>query len=113
MAKVIDHIPAAEGDEALYLNKLFSDLSDEDAGKFANIYNARRKDPQIILITCLIGFLGIAGVHRFLLNQVGMGILYLFTAGLCIIGIIVDLINYKDLTFQYNRQVAQEIKSFL
>ncbi len=113
MAKVIDHVPAAEGDEALYLNKLFSDLSDEDAGKFANIYNARRKDPQIILITCLIGFLGIAGVHRFLLNQVGMGILYLFTGGLCIIGIIVDLINYKDLTFQYNRQVAQEIKNFL
>lgn len=113
MAKVIDYIPAAEGDEALYLDKLFSDFSDEDAGKFANVYNARRKDPQIILITCLIGFIGIAGIHRFLLNQAGMGVLYLLTAGLCVIGIIVDLINYRDLTFQYNRQVAQEIKTLL
>ncbi len=113
MAKVIDHIPAAEGDEALYLQKMISGMSDEEAAKFSNVYNARRKDPQMILITCLLGFLGIAGVHRFILNQIGMGILYFFTAGLCLIGIIVDLINYKDLTFQYNRQVAQDIKSML
>ena len=113
MAKIIDHVPAAEGDEALYLDKLISGMSDEQAVKFANVYNARRKDPQMILITCLLGFLGIAGVHRFLLNQIGMGILYFFTAGLCLIGVIVDLINYKDLTFQYNRQIAQDIKSML
>lgn len=113
MAKVIDYIPAAEGDEALYLQKLIAGMSDEEAAKFANIYNARRKDPQIILLTCLLGFIGLAGVHRFILNQVGMGLLYFFTAGLCFIGIIVDLINYKDLTFQYNRQVAQDIKSML
>jgi TM2 domain-containing membrane protein YozV len=88
-------------------------LDEENKARFSNIYRSRRKDSQTILILCLLGFLGVAGVHRFILNQVGMGVLYLFTAGLCFIGIIVDLVNYKDLTFQYNRKVAQEVRSLL
>ncbi|MBO6524313.1 MAG: TM2 domain-containing protein [Balneolaceae bacterium] len=113
MSKVMDYVPEAQGDEALYLGKLFSEMSDEQMKKFSNVYRARRKDPQTIMILCILGFLGLAGVHRFVLNQIGMGILYFFTAGLCFIGVIVDLVNYKDLTFQYNRGVAQEIKSML
>ncbi len=113
MAKVIDHIPEISGDEALYIGRLFSDFSDEQASKFANIYRARRKDPQTILITCILGFFGFAGIHRLLLNQIGMGILYIFTAGLCFIGTIVDLVNYKDMTFEYNREIAQEVKGYI
>ena len=113
MARVIDFVPEAEGDEALYLNKLFSEMSEDNIAKFANVYRARRKDPQTILLTCLLGFFVVAGIHRFLLNQVGMGILYIFTGGLCVIGTIVDLVNYKDMTFQYNRGVAQEIKNMI
>ena len=113
MADVYDFVPEAEGDEALYLEKLLSTLDEENKTRFSNVYRSRRKDPQTILILCLLGFLGLAGVHRFILNQVGMGILYFFTAGLCLIGIIVDLVNYKDLTFQYNRKVAQEVRSLL
>lgn len=113
MMKILDYVPEAVGDEALYLNKLISDLSGEEASKFAHVYRSRRKDPQTIMILCLLGFIGFAGIHRFILNQVGMGILYFLTGGLCLIGVIVDLVNYKDLTFQYNRGVAQEIKSML
>lgn len=113
MSKILDLVPEAQGDEALYLGKLIQDMSDEQAQKFANIYKARRKDPQLILILCLLGFLSLAGVHRFVLNQIGMGILYFLTGGLCLIGTIVDLVNHKDLAFQYNRGVAQEIKSML
>ena len=113
MSKVLDYVPEAQGDEALYLGKMFSDMNDEQIKKFSNVYRARRKDPQTIMILCLLGFLGLAGVHRVVLNQIGMGVLYFFTAGLCLIGIIVDLVNYKDLTFQFNRGVAQEIKSML
>ena len=110
MPNIIHLIPEAEGDEAIYLNKLTQGMSDETLGQFMNLYRARRKDPQTIMITCLLGFLGLAGVHRFILNQVGMGVLYLLTSGLCLIGTIVDLVNHKDLAFQYNRLVAQEIR---
>lgn len=113
MANVIDYLPELEGDESLYVGKLISQLSEDEAEKFANVYRNRRKDPQTILITCLLGFFLIAGVHRLILNQIGMGILYILTGGLCVIGTIVDLINYKDLTFQYNRQVAKEVHSYI
>lgn len=113
MSDVMHYMPEAQGDEALYLSKLFSDMQEEEVRKFVNVYRARRKDPNMILITCLVGLLGFAGIHRFLINQIGMGILYFLTGGLCLIGTIVDLVNHKDLAFQHNRGVAQEIRSML
>lgn len=113
MTHVYDYIPEAEGDEALYLDKLLSSLEDDAKSRFANVYRSRRKDPQTILITCILGFVLVAGIHRLLLNQVGMGILYILTGGLCLIGTIVDLVNYKDLTFQYNRKIAQEVRTLI
>ncbi len=108
MARMIDYIPELEGDEAAYVSKLMQPMDDETATRFANVYRARRKDPQVILLTAIIGFFGVAGIHRFIIGQIGMGILYLFTAGLCIIGTIVDLINYKNLSFECNRDIARE-----
>ena len=113
MADAIKYLPELEGDEALYMNKLFQSMDDNQASTFANAYRARRKSPQTVLIACLLGFFLIAGVHRLLLNQIGMGILYIFTGGLCLIGTIIDLINYKEMAFEYNRKVAQEIKGYL
>jgi TM2 domain-containing membrane protein YozV len=75
---------------------------------YANVYRTRRKDPQLILLTCLLGLVVIAGVHRFIIGQIGMGILYLFTAGLCLVGTIIDAVNYQNLAFEYNQRVAQE-----
>ena len=62
----------------------------------------------MILILTLIGFFGFAGLHRFILGQIGLGILYLLTAGLCFIGTIVDLVNYKSLAYEYNVRIAHE-----
>jgi TM2 domain-containing membrane protein YozV len=80
---------------------------------FANLYRARRRDPTMILLTTLLGFVIVAGVQRFLVGQIGMGLLYLFTAGLCFIGTIIDLINYQDLAFDYNQRMAAEAASML
>lgn len=113
MGKLLDHLPELEGDEAAYISQLMKQLDDETAEKFANVYRARRKDPQIILFTALAGFLGVAGVHRLIIGHIGMGILYLLTGGLCVIGTIVDLINYKNLAFEYNRSIAQEVRSLI
>lgn len=113
MAKLIDHLPELEGDEAAYVSQIVKQLEGPKAQKFASVYRARRKDPQIILFSALAGFLGVAGVHRLIIGHIGMGVLYLLTGGLCVIGTIVDLINYKNLAFEYNRGVAREVRALI
>ena len=113
MAKLLEYLPELEGDEAAYVSQLLKQMDDETAERFAKVYRARRKDPQIILFSALAGFLGVAGVHRLIIGHIGMGLLYLLTGGLCVIGTIVDLINYKNLAFEYNRNVAQEVRSLI
>ncbi len=51
-----------------------------------------RKSKMITLILCLIGFLGIAGLHRMYVGKVGSGVLHFFTGGICVIGTVIDLI---------------------
>jgi TM2 domain-containing membrane protein YozV len=113
MSNVLQHLPEIEGDEQLYVAKLINDMSDEQAEQFARIYRERRKDPQTILLLALVGFVGVAGVHRFVIDEIGMGLLYLFTAGLCLIGTLVDVINYKSVAFRYNRRQADEVAALV
>ncbi len=49
------------------------------------------KNKWVALLLCF--FLGALGAHKFYEGKVGMGILYIFTCGLCGIGIIVDFIK--------------------
>lgn len=109
MARVIDVLPELSGEEMLYVQALLKDMDDDRARSFAGVYRSRRKDPQVILITALLGLVVVAGIHRFLMGQIGMGLLYLFTAGLCFIGTIVDLVNYQKLAFEHNQRVANEV----
>lgn len=109
MAKILEVLPELTGEEMVFVQNLIKDWDDDKARNFANVYRTRRKDPQLILFTCLLGFIGISGVHRFLLDQIGMGLLYLFTAGLCFIGTIIDLVNYQKLAFEFNQNVANEV----
>lgn len=109
MAKVIDVLPEATGDEMIYLQNILKDMDEDTGRKFATVYRSRRREPMLILVTALLGFIFIAGVHRFILDHVGMGLLYLFTGGLCLIGTIVDVINYQKLAFEYNSKVANEV----
>ena len=51
---------------------------------------ANQKSKWVAFFLCL--FLGIFGVHKFYDGQPKMGLLYLFTAGLCGIGWLIDLI---------------------
>jgi hypothetical protein len=48
------------------------------------------KSQVVALILAIL--LGGIGIHRFYLGHIGMGILYLFTAGLCGIGWLIDII---------------------
>lgn len=51
----------------------------------------RPKNKWVAFLLCL--FLGPLGVHKFYEGKIGMGILYLFTLGLCGIGWVIDLIS--------------------
>lgn len=113
MANVLRHLPELEGMELGYIQGLLKNMDDDQASLFAQVYRARRKDAQMILILTLIGFFGFAGLHRFILGQIGLGILYILTIGLCFIGTIVDLVNYKSLAYEYNIKVAHETLAML
>jgi len=109
MPNIFQLLPSLEGEEMSYVQSVINDMTDTQAQQFAMSYSARRKDPTTILILALVGFVGFAGLHRFMLNQIGMGILYFLTAGLCVIGTIVDLVNHRKLAFEYNSVVAQQV----
>ncbi|WP_026954039.1 TM2 domain-containing protein [Algoriphagus vanfongensis] len=113
MANVLRHLPELEGMELGYIQGLMKNMDDDQASLFAQVYRARRKDSQMILILTLLGFFGFAGLHRFILGQIGLGILYILTVGLCFIGTIVDLVNYKSLAYEYNIKMAHETLAML
>lgn len=108
MADVFTFIPEAQGQEMVVLQEITKDYTDEQMKNFVMLYKARRRDPQMILLTTILGFVVVAGIQRFMIGQIGMGLLYLFTGGLCLIGTIIDLINHQDLAFEYNRRMAME-----
>jgi len=108
MTDILTFIPEAQGQEMILLQETTKDYNEDQLKTFATLYRARRRDPQMILLVTILGFVVVAGLQRFMTGQIGMGLLYLFTAGLCFIGTIIDLINYQDLTFEYNRRMIVE-----
>ena len=113
MARIIDVLPELTGEEMLFVQQIVNGLDDERARTFATVYRNRRRDPTLILVLTLIGFVGFAGIHRMLTDQIGLGILYFFTAGLCLIGTIVDLVNYQKIAYEYNTKIAREVANIV
>ena len=107
------HLYDVTPEELITINSRTKGFSDEEITQFCMIYRSKRKDPQTILLLCLLGFIGFSGIHRFLIGQIGMGILYFFTGGLCLIGTIVDAVNHKDLAIEYNARMITETLSML
>lgn len=101
-------LPGITPQEYSYLQTATNGLSEQQARTFLMMYASKRKTPSDLLLFALIGFLGIAGVQRFVIGQIGMGILYFLTGGLCLIGTIVDIINHKQLAFEHNQRMVFE-----
>ena len=51
------------------------------------------KSKVTAIILCLIGAIGIAGIHRFYVGKIFTGLLWLITFGLLGIGTIIDLVQ--------------------
>lgn len=101
-------LPGMDPSELMVIQSLTTDMTDNQVQQFYSLYQSKRKDPQTILIMTILGFFGVAGIQRFVLGETGMGILYLFTGGLCGIGTILDLINNRKMTSQFNERQATE-----
>lgn len=113
MSKVIKYMPELQGDEQLTIARIMTEMTEEQAEQFSRVYRQRRKDETSVLLTTLLAFIGIAGVNRFYLGQVGMGLAYLFTAGFCLIGTIVDIFNYRSLTTAFNEKQALDVSMLI
>ncbi|MDB5119149.1 MAG: hypothetical protein JWN56_367 [Sphingobacteriales bacterium] len=95
-------------EEYVYLEQIMNGMDRRQAQNFIMFYSGKRRTAQDILLFTLLGFVVVAGVQRFVIGQIGMGILYLLTCGLCFIGTIVDIINHRSLASEYNRTTAYE-----
>ena len=95
-------------EELLTINSRIKEYSSDEITQFCILYRSKRRDPNLILVLTLLGLFGIAGIHRFILGHIGLGILYFLTIGLCWIGTIVDAVNYKQLSLEYNSKMIAE-----
>ena len=78
-------------------------LAEIDETKFALVSTVEFKDPTTMLLVSI--FLGSLGVDRFMLGEIGMGILKLLTLGVCGILTIIDWFSIQKRTkeLNYNR----------
>lgn len=75
-------------------------LAKVDDSKAMSIQTLELNDPTTGLILSIL--LGTLGVDRFMLGEVGLGLLKLFTCGGCYIWWIVDMVNAKKMVQEHN-----------
>ena len=95
-------------EEYNFLNQASENLTENQMQTFMLVYNNRRRNPMDILLATLLGFLGFAGIQRFMTGRIISGLFFFFTGGWFMIGTIIDLINYKNIANRYNKKMAYE-----
>jgi len=95
-------------DEYNFIQGASSGLTSYQMQTFMLVYNSRRKNPIDILIATLFGFLGLAGMQRFMTGKNLWGFLYFITFGIFFLGTLADLFTYKSITNDFNRELAFE-----
>ncbi len=78
-----------------------------DDSKFAIVSATDFKDPTTILLISI--FIGGWGVDRFMLGDIGMGVLKLLTGGLCGILWLIDIINISKKTKEHNYNLLMQV----
>jgi TM2 domain-containing membrane protein YozV len=83
----------------------------EDESKlqhFQSTYMSKKRQKGTAHLLNLIAIIGIGGIHRFYLGDIGLGIAHLLTAGFCWIGTIVDIININQRVNDANVRIAMQ-----
>lgn len=106
-------LPGIQPDEFTLIKNITNDFSEQEKEQFLTFYQSKRRDQQNLTILTIVGFFGIAGLQRFVTDDVGMGVLYLLTLGFCGIGTIIDLINIRRIATDFNNKKAMEAASMV
>ena len=86
------------------VNELGARLSKLSQNQFNAIQGIQLKDPMIMLLLSL--FLGSWGVDRFLLKEIGLGVVKLLTCGGCGIWTIIDWFLVMNKTREFNQKLV-------
>ena len=84
-------------DKIFYVKEKLKEMDDE---KYLLITSVEYQDPTVMLLISI--FLGYLGVDRFLLGEVGMGVLKLLTCGLFYVLMIMDWFTIQKKTKEKN-----------
>jgi TM2 domain-containing membrane protein YozV len=87
--------------------QLTASLTQDQKNYFQARYAAESKDRTTLLLVSI--FLGKFGVDRFMLDDIGIGLLKLFTLGCCGVLWIIDICTITEKVDTYNRKKAHEI----
>lgn len=109
MTYLMPYLLELSGSERIYIQNLIPQMPLQQAELFLIEYRRRRKDPQAVLLAAVIGLVACPGFQRFWLGEVGLGLLFLFTAGFLAMGSIIDLCTYRSLARCHNEKVARKI----
>jgi len=99
--------------EANDLTPILQGMSEDQQTQFMSIYMSKRRDPVLILLCTLAGFVCFAGLQRFITDRIGLGLLYFFTGGFLLVGTIIDLFRYKSIARTYNEKIAYQTASII
>ncbi len=66
--------PNMEYDEMVTIMNLTRYMSETQQQTFLSIYQGKRKDRTLMLVLTLLGFAGVAGIHRIITGDIGLGI---------------------------------------
>ena len=113
MADIIKFMPELEGEELATVAGIVREMTDEQALYFAQGYRGRRKSTGTAYLLLLLAVLGLAGINRFYLGSIALGIIYLLTWGFCGIGIVIDLFVTAGMVRKVNLRKASEMSMFV
>ncbi len=87
-------------------------ISDANRPIFLSEWNRRKKDKGTAIGLSLLWILGLAGIGRMYLGQVGMGVAQLFLSPLtCFVWSLIDLFLIGNAVEAHNMQVLAELQA--
>ncbi len=107
----IKYLKGFSDEESLYIDNIIQNFTEDEKEMFLSKYHVKRKTPLTYILLALLGFIGFGGIHRFYIEDIGMGLLEFFTIGGFLVGTLVDIINYKKNITRANFRIA-EVQAF-